>query len=129
MLSVAGWLVLIQASLAVIPSYVMQCAYLPGKILDGVDRVNRNFLWGSSNSTKKVHWVGWDKVTKSKEERVLGLHSAKGRNIALLAKLNWRFQIESEAPWVKVLKMKYCNKGGGLLQMLTSSLVLPYGQQ
>ena len=67
MLSLAGWLVLIQASLVVIPSYVMQCAYLPGKILDGVDRVNRNFLWGSSDSTKKVHWVGWDKVTKSKE--------------------------------------------------------------
>lgn len=38
------------------------------------------------------------------------MHSAKGRNIALLAKLNWRFQTESEASWVKVLKMKYCNQ-------------------
>ena len=34
------------------------------------------------------------------------MHSAKSRNIALLAKL----QTESEAPWVKVLKMKYCNQ-------------------
>ena len=88
MLSLAGQSVLIQASSAAIPSYVMQYAYLPGRILDGVDRINRNFLWGSSDSAKKVHWVGWDKVTKSKEEGGLGLHSAKGRNIALLAKLN-----------------------------------------
>ena len=100
MLSLAGRSVLIQASSAAIPSYVMQCTYLPGRILDGVDRVNRNFLWGSSDTAKKVHWVGWDKVTKSKEEGGLGLHSAKGRNVALLAKLNWRFQTESEAPWV-----------------------------
>ena len=44
MLSLAGRSILIQASLVAIPSYVMQCAYLPGRILDGVDRVNRNFL-------------------------------------------------------------------------------------
>ena len=64
MLSLAGRSVLIQASSAAIPSYVMQCTYLLGRILDGIDRVNRNFLWGSLDSAKKVHWVGWDKVTK-----------------------------------------------------------------
>lgn len=46
-------------------------------------------------------------MTKTKEEGGLGLQSAKGRNIALLSKLNWRFHIESKAPWVQVLKMKY----------------------
>ena len=51
----------------------MQCAQLPIRILDGIDRVNRNFLWGSSETTKKVHWVGWHKVVKSKEEGGLGL--------------------------------------------------------
>ena len=43
-LSMAGQLVLIQASLTVIPAHVMQCSYLPSKILEGIDRVNRNFL-------------------------------------------------------------------------------------
>ena len=73
------------------------------------DRVNRNFLWGSTNLAKKIHWVGWEKVTKSKEEGVSGLQTAKGRNVALLSKLNWRFHMEGEAPWANVLKMKYCN--------------------
>lgn len=45
MLSLAGRTILIQASSAAIPSYVMQLSYFPGKILDGIDRVNQNFLW------------------------------------------------------------------------------------
>ena len=40
----------------------------------------------------------------------LGLQSAKGGNTALLAKLNWRFHSEDNAPWVKVLKLKYGNR-------------------
>jgi len=54
------------------------------------------FYGGSSNTVKRIHWVGWDKVTKPKEEGGLGLQSAKGRNVAILAKLNWRFNIERE---------------------------------
>ena len=44
LLSMAGRMVLIQASSSAIPSYVMQSNFLPKKILDGIDRVNRNFL-------------------------------------------------------------------------------------
>ena len=87
-LSLSGHRVLIQSSLAAIPSYIMQCSYLPGRVLDELDRVNRNFLWGSTDSVKKIHWVGWEKVTKPKEEGGLGLQTAKGRSVALLSKLN-----------------------------------------
>ena len=55
LLSLAGCAVLIQASLAAIPSYVMQCAALPGRVLDGIDRVNRNFLWGTTENQRKMH--------------------------------------------------------------------------
>ena len=44
LLSLVGRRVLIQSSLAAIPSYIMQCSYLSGRVLDGLDRVNRNFL-------------------------------------------------------------------------------------
>jgi len=99
LLSLAGRTVLIQASSAAIPTYVMQCAQLPVRILDGIDWVNWNFLWGSSEVSKKVHWVGWHKVVKSKEAGGLGLQAAKGRNNALLAKLNWQFHMEKDALW------------------------------
>ncbi|KAL0016452.1 hypothetical protein SO802_003521 [Lithocarpus litseifolius] len=97
MLSLARRSVLVQASSSTIPNYVMHCTHLPSKILDGIGRVNRNFLWGTSEQAKKVHWVGWDKITRPKEEGGLGLQSARGRNIALLSKLNWRFHMESES--------------------------------
>ena len=116
LLSMVGRAVLIQASTTAIPSYVMQCSHLPVKILEGLDRVNRNFLWGSSETTRKIHWIGWQKVTRTKEEGGLNLQTARGRNVALLAKLNWRFNNEKEAPWAKVLKVKYCNN-----RRLTSS--------
>ncbi|KAL0003964.1 hypothetical protein SO802_011525 [Lithocarpus litseifolius] len=58
LLSLASRSVLIQSSLVAIPLYIMQCSYLPSRVLDGLYRVNRNFLWGSTESAKKAHWVG-----------------------------------------------------------------------
>ena len=55
LLSMAGRKVLIQASSSTIPTYVMQSVQLPDKILKGIDRVNRNFLWGSTENSKKMH--------------------------------------------------------------------------
>lgn len=54
-----------------------------------------------------MHWVGWGKITKPKKEGGLGLHSTKGRHLALLANLNWRFHNEKDALWRKVLEKKY----------------------
>lgn len=55
LLSLVGRTVLIQSFSAAIPSYVMQCNHLLGRILEGIDRVNRNFLWGSSEASWKIH--------------------------------------------------------------------------
>lgn len=77
----------------------MQTTLLPGIILDYLDRMNSNFLWGLSDSKSKIHWVEWNKVTRPTEEGGLGIQTAKGRNLAYLAKLNWRFHIEKEALW------------------------------
>ncbi|KAL0012167.1 hypothetical protein SO802_007275 [Lithocarpus litseifolius] len=109
LLSLVGRLILVKHVSSTIPNYVMQSAYLSSKIIEGIDRVNRNFLWGSPDSVRKMHWVGWSKVTKPKEKGGLGLQSAKRRNLALLAKLNWRLQTEGESLWAKVLKGKYCS--------------------
>ena len=105
----AGRAVLIQSSLSTFPAYAMQCAHLSERILSGIDRVNRNFLWGTSDLGRRIHWIGWQKVTKPKEEGGLGFQTAKGWNTALLAKLNWRLHSEQDALWTQVLKRKYCN--------------------
>ena len=77
----------------------MQSTLLPSRILDNLDKTSRNFLWGSSESKRKMRWVGWEKVTKSKAEGGLGIQTVKGRNLAYLSKLNWRFHKEKNALW------------------------------
>ena len=61
LLSLVGRAVLIQASSAAIPAYVMQCTYIPNSIHEGIDWVNRNFLWGSTESSKKFIGLGGKK--------------------------------------------------------------------
>ena len=109
LLSMVGRAVLIQSSLSIVLAYVMQCAHLLERISSGIDRVNRNFLWGTSDAGRRIYWVGWQKVTKTKKEGGLGFQTAKGRNTALLAKLNWRLHSKQDALWTQVLKRKYCS--------------------
>ena len=66
----------------------MQCSILPPKIVKCVDKLNRDFLWGSTKNNKKIHMVSWKKVTKPKKDGGLGLQAAKEKNIAVLARLN-----------------------------------------
>ena len=109
LLSFAGRLMLTQAVTTAIPNYAMQCVALPTKILNSVDRLSRNFLWGSTKSKKKIHLVNWKKITKPKRDGGLGIQAAKAKNIANLAKLNWRLHSERSSLWAKVLSHKYRN--------------------
>lgn len=68
MLLLASRSVLIQAVSVTIPAYVIQCAYLPGKILNGIDRVNQNIAL-----LAKLNWrlatekeALWAKVLRQK---------------------------------------------------------------
>lgn len=88
----------------------MLCFALPPKILHGVDRLNRNFLWGSSNNKKKLHLMGWEKIMKKKGEGGLGIQATKPKNTTLLAKLNWRFKTKKSSLWVKFLSHKHCGQ-------------------
>ena len=67
---------------------------LPAHVCDKLDKINRDFLWGSTSDRKKMHLVGWNKIVKSKEEGGLGIQAARAKNIALLFMLNWRMYHE-----------------------------------
>ena len=105
----AGRTVLVKSVMTVIPNYVMQGVALPTHLCDKLDKINRDFLWGSSPEKRKLHLVGWNKIIKSKEEGGLGIQEAKAKNIALLAKLNWRLYQEKESLWARVILQKYCS--------------------
>jgi hypothetical protein len=111
LLSPAGRVILIQSVTSAIPNYYMQIFALPSKVCLELDKLNRNFLWGSTSEKKKMHMVGWKKVCRPKKEGGLGLSCAKPRNVALLAKFNWRLIQEKDSPWVRTILAKYFPNG------------------
>lgn len=54
-----------------------------------------------------MHMVGWRKIIRPKEQEGLGIQAAKAKNLAFLAKLNWRMYQEKDASWAKVILGKY----------------------
>lgn len=66
-------------------------------------------MWSSTNEKRILHFVGWEKVIRPKKEGHLGIQSATAKNIALLAKLNWRMFHDKEALWARMLLAKYCS--------------------
>lgn len=111
MLSMAGRVVLSQPVISAIPSYVMQGCMLLSRVLNSMDRINRNFIWASTDSVRKIHMVNWKKVIKPKAKGGLGLQEAKGRNQTLAAKLCWRMQNCRDDGWAEVLRKKYQARG------------------
>ena len=96
-MSFAGRYVLVKSVMFAIPNYVMQGDALPMHLYEKLDKINQNFLWGSTREKRKLHLVGWNKIIQSKKEGGLGIQAARAKNVALLAKLNWRLNQEKEA--------------------------------
>lgn len=100
LLNMAGRETLIQSTTFALPMYTMQTALLPQKVCDELDRMNRNFLWGSTDEKGKVHLVGWHHITKSRLRGGLGIRSARRCKIAMLGKLDWALNHGKERLWV-----------------------------
>ena len=62
---------------------------------------------------RKVHLINWEVVCTQKDKGGLGLRKIILLNMALLGKWVWRFAIEKDNPWKKVLLVKYGQEGFG----------------
>ena len=111
LLSLTGRVILVQSVTSTIPAYYMQNVALPIRVCSNLDKLNRDFLWGSTNERKKMHMVSRDKVCRPKDLGGLSLYSTKARNLTLLAKLNWRVMEDPDSLWAKTLIAKYCPNG------------------
>ena len=52
-----------------------------------IDKVVRDFVWGSSEGDRKMHLVNWDDICKPKCLGGLGLRKAEDNNKIFLMKL------------------------------------------
>ncbi|CAM8932747.1 unnamed protein product [Rhodiola kirilowii] len=61
-LSMAGRLVLVKAALSNLLVYYASLFKMPVQVVAQLERLQRRFLWGSSDKGKKIHYVKWEKL-------------------------------------------------------------------
>ena len=85
---------LVKSAASPITDYYIQCHALPIKVCNAIDKLIRDFLWGTTEEKRKLHMVNWHGVTLPTDWGGLGLYQMRYRNQALLAKLGWRLANE-----------------------------------
>ncbi|KAF1861709.1 hypothetical protein Lal_00026130, partial [Lupinus albus] len=55
--------------------------------ISNLNTFHRNFLWGGAMSVRKINWVKWETVCKSKNEDGLGVKDIHSFNTALLNRI------------------------------------------
>ena len=86
LLSNAGREVLIKAVTQATPTYTMNCFMLPDSLCSEINSLVGSFWWGKKEKARKIAWVSWENLCKSKKEGGMGFRDLKAFNLALLAK-------------------------------------------
>lgn len=109
-LSLAGRTVLVKSVLLSVPVYNMQSQLLPVHICSSIDKINRDFLWGSTDEQRKTHLLNWDTINLPRDKCGLNIRTARENNLAILSKLGWKIVNNDKAPWCQALSLKYLKK-------------------
>ena len=113
-LSQGGKEVLIKSICMALPIYAMSVFRLPNTLCEKLTSVMCEFWWSSGELRRRISWVSWQNLCKSKEEGGLGFHDIERFNQALLAKQAWRVWSRPDSLVSRVLKSRYFKNGSFL---------------
>ena len=107
LLSKGARVTLIQSVLSNLPVYFLSLFAIPISVAKRLERIMRNFLWEKKDGSQNYHLVKWDTITRSKLDGGLGIRNIKEMNKALLGKWHWRFGLDDDMLWKKIIIEKY----------------------
>ena len=80
---------------------------IPNKVRIRLEKIQRDFLWGDTTERRKIHLVNYLDICKDGKHGRFGIRRLEGPNQVLLNKWLWRFRLERESFWRKVILGKF----------------------
>jgi len=107
LLSYAGRLTLLKSCLASIPIYLLSIIKFPKWAIDLINSHMSHFLWNNTEDKHKYHLANWQLVSQKKDMGGLGVPDLRSLNIALLSSWIFRYHMNSNSIWTKLVDFKY----------------------
>ena len=111
--SKGGRITLIKSTLSNLPTYYLSLFPIPKSVARRIEKLQRDFLWGGLDDEPKFHLVPWKEVCEPLMGGSLGIQNLTMFSQALLGKWLWRYAIEPESLWRRVIDSKYGSMWGG----------------
>ncbi|CAK8570156.1 unnamed protein product [Lathyrus sativus] len=106
-ISFGGRLTLINSVLNSIPVFLFSFYRAPKLVLQEIINIQRAFLWKGEEQKRRINWVAWTDICKSKADGGLGIKDCEAFNIALLSKWAWKFCSNSSDMGASILTFRY----------------------
>lgn len=103
----AGKTILIKHVLGLIPPDYMATSLLSKAVIAKLERIIHNFWWGHNYTTRKTHFINWNRFLDEKVNGGLGIRSLTHLNRAQIAKLGWKILEDENCMWGAIMKAKY----------------------
>lgn len=101
--SKGGRLQLIKSVLTSIPIYLMTSFLLPRWVVNRIEQMCRNFLWGKMQGQQGIHLVNWELLCFPVSHGGLGIPNLSIRNLSLLLRWWWKLYCDKGNLWASVV--------------------------
>uniref|UniRef100_A0A2N9FLS3 Reverse transcriptase domain-containing protein n=1 Tax=Fagus sylvatica TaxID=28930 RepID=A0A2N9FLS3_FAGSY len=112
-ISKGGRLTLLKSTHSSLPTYYLSLFTIPVSVAKRLEKFQRTFLWGGSGEDPKHSLVKWDTICSPIDKGGLGIRLLVPLNRALLGKWLWRFVVEGDRLWRRVVASRHGAVHGG----------------